>query len=182
MHGQHRDIGKERGFTLVEMVMTMAMLAILVGIAVPSFRSMMLNNRAASTANALVQVITNARSEAVKRQAMVALCKSADGKQCTDSGGWDQGVLTVRFSDTNGDGRYAIGEQVLEILRADVPFTKGSDINGVGGLQNQLSYNPAGRTSVAATGHFNIVPKGGDEKLGRKVYVFFARAQVRGNS
>lgn len=165
----------QRGFTLIEMVVAMSILAILVSLAVPSFRGMMIRNRAVSTANALLQLIITARSEAVKLQTNVTLCKTADGESCTTAGGWDQGILT--FVDPDGDGKYTKGDASNRILRSDHPFTKGSSITGNSGLANSLTYDPAGRAD--AKGTFSVIPNGAIATEGRKVVMDFSRPQIR---
>ena len=71
------------GFTLIEMVVVVAVMAILVTIAVPSFKDMLLGTRVRTTASDLLQAVMLARSEAIKRSASVDVTPAA--------GGWAQG-------------------------------------------------------------------------------------------
>lgn len=66
-----------RGVTLVELMVTLAIAAILVMIAVPSFRNITLSNRLTTAANQVVDAINMARVEAVKRNNFVQLCGSS---------------------------------------------------------------------------------------------------------
>ncbi len=59
----------ERGFTLLELIVTVVVASILLTVAVPSFTTLIRSNRAASEANALLTMLTLARSEAIKRNA-----------------------------------------------------------------------------------------------------------------
>ena len=70
------------GFTLVELMVTLAVLVILISIAIPSFMNMIQNSRSAALANSIVIALNVARSEAVKRNALVNLCPSSDGATC----------------------------------------------------------------------------------------------------
>lgn len=81
----------ERGFTLVELMITILVGAILLGIAIPSFRTFIQNTRLSGEAGALVYSLTLARDEAVKRDASVEVCASSDGATCT--GTWSQGWI-----------------------------------------------------------------------------------------
>ena len=84
-----------RGFTLVELMVTLAIFAILVGVGAPSFNAIMVGPRLGSFANALSASATLARSEAIKRNAAVTLCASADGASCATSGNWEQGWIVL---------------------------------------------------------------------------------------
>ena len=96
--------GAARGFTLLELMVTVAIIAILAMLAAPSFNDAILSNRLASFANNFVASATLARGEAVKRNAVVTLCVVANdtSKTCTTSGDWQQGWIV--FNDINGDG------------------------------------------------------------------------------
>ena len=72
---------KQTGFTLIELMFTIVVLAVLLGIGVPNFRDFIRNSRMTAAANDLLADINLARSEAVKRRARVTLCKS-DGTDC----------------------------------------------------------------------------------------------------
>jgi type IV fimbrial biogenesis protein FimT len=73
-----------RGFTLVELLVTMAVAVILIMIAVPSFKSMILSNKLTTTANDVVGAINIARMEAIKRNASVQLCSNDAGQNTSD--------------------------------------------------------------------------------------------------
>ena len=82
------------GFSLLELMITVAVAAILMALAVPSFTSLINNNRLTSGSNALGTAMHHARSEAVRRNARVTLCASADGATCAGTGNW-QGWVTL---------------------------------------------------------------------------------------
>jgi type IV fimbrial biogenesis protein FimT len=84
-----------RGFTLVEMMVTLLVLAILLGLAVPSFRDAALSSRLTGYANDLVASVQVARSEAIKRNATVTLCASTDGSTCAEDVGWEVGWIIL---------------------------------------------------------------------------------------
>lgn len=72
----YRLSGHARGFTIVELMVTVALAAILLSVAVPSFRNMMVSNRLTTQANEVVASMNLARSEAVNRNANVSFCRA----------------------------------------------------------------------------------------------------------
>lgn len=75
-----RSVG---GFTLVELIVTVAVLAILVGLAVPSFQTTMQRNRLATTSNELLAAVQASRSEALRLNQTVRFCTTAADWQMT---------------------------------------------------------------------------------------------------
>jgi type IV fimbrial biogenesis protein FimT len=89
------------GFTLIELMIAISILAILLGIAVPSFTDASLSSKIGSQANNLAAGANLARSEAIKRNATVVLCVSTNGTSCAASGGWEQGWIAACRTTTN---------------------------------------------------------------------------------
>lgn len=90
----------QRGFTLIELMVTIAVLAIVVSIAAPSFTSMINNNRSVALGEELTGAFNLARSEAVKRGDRVSICASSDGASCSAAGTWNQGWIVFTDSAT----------------------------------------------------------------------------------
>lgn len=80
-----------KGFTLIELMVTIAVLAIVIGIAVPSFAAMIRDNRAESQSGSMATALNLARSEAVKRGQNVTV-RPVSGTNWT--GGWEVAVGT----------------------------------------------------------------------------------------
>lgn len=85
-----RNVG---GVTLIELLSTLAVGAVLATIAVPTFNGVMLDAQRSAAVNGFFHALFLARSEAIKRGHVVSLCKSLDGKTCTHrgvewTGGW----------------------------------------------------------------------------------------------
>ena len=104
----HKMKDKQGGFTLIELMFTVVVLAVLLAIGVPSFRDFLRNSRMAAQANDLLSAVNLTRSEAVKRRAPVTLCVGAT--DCA-AGDFEDGWLV--FVDTDQDGAVDAGEDVL---------------------------------------------------------------------
>ncbi len=103
---------RSQGVTLVELMVTVAVLAIIAMIAVPEFREMTARQRIHSTTNDLVTAVHFARSEAIRRGATVVMCKSSDGSICkTTANDWEVGWIV--FVDTNGNDNRDNGEEIV---------------------------------------------------------------------
>lgn len=88
------------GFTLLELLVAIAVLAIIMGIAVPSFMSAMINARLTTTANDFLAALQLARTEAMRAQGRVTICKaSAAATQCDASSTTDWARGWMIFTD-----------------------------------------------------------------------------------
>ena len=98
------------GFTLAELLVGVALGALLLAIALPGYRAWIADEQLMNHARLLAGSMQLARSEAIKRGHRVNLCKSADGVQCADAGRWDQGFILHGDIDRTGevDGADAI--------------------------------------------------------------------------
>jgi type IV fimbrial biogenesis protein FimT len=111
-----RLTNSQYGFTLIELMVTIAVLSILITIAVPSFSSIIASNRVTTTTNDLFGSLTQAKSEAIRRGNRVTICPSTDGVSCqTGTTTWAVGWIT--FLDTSRDTNPVVdaGENILQI-------------------------------------------------------------------
>ena len=100
--------GSSSGFTLVELMVTVAVLAIISAIAFPSFTSLMNSNRLAGAANDLVGDLQYARSEAIRRNSRITVCASSDVTTCAGgAGGWQSWIVMVDNPAPAADGSVA---------------------------------------------------------------------------
>jgi type IV fimbrial biogenesis protein FimT len=92
----------QHGFTLMELMTALAVLAVLVAIATPSFRQFSANSRMSASANSLMNALAIARSEALHQSMPVAICASVDSLTCdtTHPTIWGNGWIV--FTDNSG--------------------------------------------------------------------------------
>ncbi len=102
-----------RGFTLIELVFTIAIVATLCTISLPALGGLMQGEQSRSAHNALVTALNLARSTAATRQNFVSICPSHDGKACDNAIWWQQGWIV--FADSNRDGARSEDEALIQV-------------------------------------------------------------------
>lgn len=110
-----------RGFTLVELMVTLAVLAILTMVSVPSFRDTIRRSRVTAASNALLADLHYARAEAINRGQLVSLCPSSNGSSCTAGGtSWEAGwlIYTYPAGAASANAAYAAGNILLRATTA----------------------------------------------------------------
>ncbi len=97
-HSKDQSSALQRGFTLLELMITVTIIAIITGLAIPSFSDTILKSRLTSQARDLLAGSLIARSEAIKRNQTVTLCASSNGNSC--SGTWANGWIVITTDNT----------------------------------------------------------------------------------
>lgn len=139
------------GLTLIELVITLSIAAILLAIAAPSFSAIIQNNRMVTQVNVLVAGLNLARSEAIKRGDNVTVCRSNDGSSC--SGNWVDGWIV--FSDLDNDGNVDAGEPVVRT------YSSSNTAATLTSTRNRFTFNSEGY-SVGFEGTFLFCDSRGD--------------------
>lgn len=166
-----------RGVTLIELLVALAIVAVLASIAAPSFARLRANSAVAGHVNTFLADSRFASSEALRRGVSVTMCRSHNPEaafpQCagtTNPGGWEGGWII--FADADADNERSEGEQLLRVQSA-LPDSGGIHRNGSTSY-NQLRFRPNG-WAAGATATLRFMPKSPeaqlDPTLGRTVCV-----------
>lgn len=134
------------GFTLMELMVTISIAAILLSVAIPSFTPTIASNRLTTYANELVTALNLARSEAVKRGLRITLCKSTNGSSCTGTDNWSQGWII--FTDQNNNAAYDSSTET--ILRVQVNSASAVTMVGNTNIANYISYVATGQSQLTS--------------------------------
>ena len=162
---------KSRGFTLPELLITLGIVAILLSVAVPSISSMVRDNRLVGQLNQVMADIHLARSEAVKRDVRVIMCRSANPNLNTPtcSGStqdWSTGYLM--FTGEDGNNTYQAGTDTL--IRRGQPAQDGINLRTSSTWNNNLEVNPSGTLNEDSTAILAVCDYRG-EAHGRQITI-----------
>lgn len=139
------------GFTLIELMITVTVLVVLIGIGFPSFSAMLRSSRIAASSNDFIASVSLARSEAIKNNIAAVICASDTGTAC--GANWNNGWMV--FSDVNNNGTYEAGIDNLLRFSAGSPTTI-SMTTAAGGT---MAFNSRGvYTGVAPPATFTMKP------------------------
>lgn len=151
------------GFTLIELMVTITVLAILLALSVPSFSQLVSNNRAASMTNDLQFSLKLARSESIKRGVAVALCPRAavaDGATntaaCSDTvADWQNGWVVINQAGCLDDADcQVLHDTQIDATSHNVSFTR-----------DRVRFTPSGRMESNIGGTFEICDPRFDNSL-----------------
>ncbi|SAK77174.1 Tfp pilus assembly protein FimT-like protein [Caballeronia temeraria] len=143
------------GFTLVELCVVLAVMAILATFAAPSFIAWQTRDQVDARARSLLSSLTLARAEAVRRGARVTLCRIDASRHCLASGrSCENGVTDWSC----GWGLFVDRDGVSTLLRMEPPMTSIS----IAGTSTDLSFTPPSGQVIGGFRSFDFGPRGAD--------------------
>ncbi|MBN0989053.1 GspH/FimT family pseudopilin [Amphritea pacifica] len=141
-------IVKQRGFTLIELIVTIAVAAILIAVGIPSFSDFIKRGQITEQRDTLYASLMLARSEAVNRGSSVSVCATSNQASCNIAGAgtvsWATGWLV--FTDPDEDGVVDSDETVMKVMSA---IGGGNSVKWDDG--RLITYDNEGRSSSAGT-------------------------------
>ncbi len=166
-----------RGYTLVELLVVLGIVSVMLVWVVPAMSHLIQS----AQVNAGVQMFTSslmlARSEAVKRNTRVVMCKSASGAGCETEAAWEHGWIV--FNDANGNGLVDQDERVLHRVEAMPPYLR---LRGNAPVNQYVLYTPLGSTKLLSgafqAGTFTVCAKTG-QRIQAKQVVLTSVGRVR---
>ncbi|HET7586675.1 MAG TPA: GspH/FimT family pseudopilin [Gammaproteobacteria bacterium] len=141
--------GHNKGFTLIELMVTIAIAAILVTAGVPAFNRFVESNREAAQVNQVIRALSIARSEAVTRNVTVTVCPgtATSSGTATCSTDWSKGWIVFVDDDegVTGNGAFDSGDTLLNVFAA---LDGGNKFKS---SLNTISYDASGLGSTKGT-------------------------------
>ncbi|MDP1528868.1 GspH/FimT family pseudopilin [Rhodoferax sp.] len=158
------------GFTLIELMVVVALAALLQSLALPAFRGFVNSMRLTVAVNSLFTSLLLARSEAIKRNGRAVVCKTVTGETCVTTGGWQQGWIV--FHDANNNARRDAGEVIVSHQQATAASIL---LNGNAPLVSYVSYTPMGQTAYASgafqAGTLTVCVASSDSQEARQIVI-----------
>lgn len=145
-----------RGVTLLELMVVVAVLAIVTAIAFPSFTGTIQSNRVATGTNELIAALSLARSEALRSPGGAAVCTTTNGTACNGTS-WEDGWMV--WIDFDGDGSPAgTRDVVVRHFRSNPDVVVSADSAGGAVFENMIRFDGRGRT-IAHAVQLSIQPR-----------------------
>lgn len=132
---------KQQGVTIFELMITLAIVAIVLTTVAPGIQSILIQNRIIAEINELSGVLQYARHNAIDQQANTVLCPTDDFTTCSND--WDDAKMV--FMDLDGNVERGANEDIL------VASSVISDVNDMSGPNGAVVFFPSGAVSQAAT-------------------------------
>lgn len=164
----------QQGFTLIELMVAIVIVAIIFSIGVPSFDDVMKRNSVESLQMKLASAVTSARSEAASRNTLVSMCASNNAASC--AGGWSDGWIT--FEDHNGDGVFDNTEILIDVYEHASEYTFTATNSGGSGV-SRMTFSSQGYMIGSEATLFTVCEPDKKVKYARGIYVSASGLMVK---
>lgn len=135
----------DKGFTLLELAVTMAIVAILLLAGTPPMRNLLLDARRARVTNELVRALHLARAESIRTSSDVVLCPLGTGAGCSQgTDAWNRGWIVFVNGDRDDPPTRDANERLLLHFEPETPGTVSAN-------RSSFVYRPFGRRSTTGT-------------------------------
>jgi type IV fimbrial biogenesis protein FimT len=135
------------GFTIIEMLIVMAIASVLLSAAVPSYQNQVKGSRMTAATTDLLSNLMAAKAESVGRNEYITVCmRNADATGCTTTGDWGQGWIS--FLDADGDGSFDVGD---EVIQKHAPLAVNVSAIGTEQIEDFITFRPNGQTHFSGT-------------------------------
>jgi type IV fimbrial biogenesis protein FimT len=161
---------KNHGFTLLQLLVALAIMSILTTQALPAMRDISASSKATATINQIFQYLQYARSLALSQSRHITVCGYDEGNQCASD--WEDGIKI--FHDANVDGAQDPGEATMRVFR----FPSGEshvDLNASFGV-SYIRFTPLG-TTYNGNGNIVYCAQAGDTRFA-KVLIYYRSGRI----
>lgn len=131
---------KFSGFSLIELMIAVGLVAVFASLAIPSFQTLVANNRQTAQLNDMISSLNYARTEAVRRGSPVTVCSSSDFATCNGGVNWHNGWIVV-FNPG------IAGEEILNVYQG---FEGANTLVTTGSAIARFDYQPTGFRATGA--------------------------------
>lgn len=140
----------QRGLSLIELMITLLVMAVLVTVAVPGFNTLIRNNRLYTQVNDFHLSLMRARSEAMSRVQRVTVCAAdisdPNNPSCVNTGRWEEGWIVFVEDSATENASVDTGEEVLEIQQA---LSGDNTLRGSSTVADYVSYGGTGFSTAS---------------------------------